>query len=131
MRKPYIVASLKQGDDLQWSIDRGMLAFAVFPEDAMLSFEELGMCENTCVTYETLKRAVNQPDILHGSPGLEPNLPCNALSASITFEARQATATKANAVTVAEPVKCPNPRNPRAPRQGCDCESTCFPPPGG
>ena len=51
-----------------------------------------------------------------------PTTACNGLSIAFDWEARQATALSRDVVAVQEPVSCPEPRHPLAPRQDTQCD---------
>jgi hypothetical protein len=136
MHRGVIVGRLTRQADDSWVIEDGTVSFAVLPDEYVNGFRELGFCENMCNAFTTVRDYTKSyVDLIVPAPGGPlPDVPCNALSIAIGFDARQATATAQDVVTVSAPQECPDPRNKTLPRQGCVCQmdgTTCLTPDGG
>lgn len=133
MRNPISVAKIVRKQDLTWELEDGILASVVKPGDMVLGFKEMGFCENMCSAFDQLKNYFNNAqDVLTDLSQDLPNTPCDALTIAIEFQARQATADRGDIVDVREPIECPEPRHPKAPRHGCTCvNGRCETPDGG
>jgi hypothetical protein len=136
MHRPLMVAKLiKDPDTLLWSMDEGTLTWIVLPDEMLRGFREIGLCENMCNTFDTVKDYLNtHQDMLSSTTEPLPDVECNSLSLAVDFDARQATSSKADLVPGTTSVECPQPRHPKAPRQGCKCQpdgTTCIALDGG
>lgn len=120
---------VRQADD-SWAIDSGTVAFVTTPEEMLRSYREIGICENMCNTFRTIDDYNNtHQDLLLATDEKLPETPCNALSIGLDFDARQVVASASDVEKIKDPVECPEPRHPRAPRQGCVCQAdgtTCI-----
>jgi hypothetical protein len=117
-----IVAKLERREDQTWAIGEGTVSFVTRPQDVIAGFREIGYCENMCQSYDQVVGYLNtHQDALIGTNELLPDTPCNSLSFGMDFRARQITAKAADVVQGEQPVECPEPRHPDAPRQSCDC----------
>jgi hypothetical protein len=124
MHRGVLIAKLEKAQDETWIINDGTVVYVTLPHDLLLSFREIGYCENMCAQYGVVKSYINTNlDALSNSDQWFPTTPCDGLSAGIGFRARQATALVADIKPAIDPVECPNPLNPKAPKQGCDCDA--------
>ena len=132
MRSPISVAKIEQQEDLSWELKDGILASVVRPGDMILGFKEMGFCENMCSAFDQLKGYFNTTqDVLVDLSQSLPNAPCDAMTIAIQFQARSATAKREDIVDVRDPIECPEPRHPNAPRHGCTCVNGACPPNDG
>jgi hypothetical protein len=130
MHRGVIVGRLVRQSDDSWAVDNGTLAFVVTPDEMLSGYKEIGICDNMCNTFKTIKDYnTSHQDVLIATDEKLADTPCNALSMGLDFDARQVTATASDVETIKDPVACPEPRHPRAPRQGCVCQTdgtTCI-----
>jgi hypothetical protein len=119
-----LIAKLEKAPDDTWVVNDGVVVYVTLPHDLLLSFREIGYCENMCQQYQVVKSYINTNlDALSNSDQWFPTTPCDGLSAGIGFRARQATALAGDIRPAIDPVECPNPLNPNGPKQGCDCDA--------
>ena len=134
IQRGFFVGRLVRATDGNWSMQDGTIAGAVFPGDILQAFQDIGMCENMCGSYDLLNSYLNiAQDSLTSTEEIRPELPCDGISIGIDFEARQAMAERVDLVDGIDPQNCPDPRDPTLPRQGCVCQPTggCVFPDGG
>lgn len=134
MHRPKMLGKLVKLPDDSWVLEDVIHTFVVLPDEMLLAFRELGLCENMCNSYELVKDYLNTHQDSFLTDEVLPDVPCSALSLASEFDARQVTLSKADIVDVDPPVECPQPRHPSAPRQGCVCQpdgTTCVQPDGG
>jgi hypothetical protein len=123
MRRAILVGQLIRGQDDLWTIDNGILEFITSPGELLQSFQEVGFCDNMCESFFQVRNYLNtHQDSLTGTAEHLPDTPCNGLSIAFDWKARQATAMTPDIVPVQDPVLCPQPRHPLAPRQGTQCD---------
>jgi hypothetical protein len=156
MYRGTIVAPLHQGLDGLWSVGddnyigpaltdagnptsglpSGSVYFASLPGDLLQGFQDMGFCQNMCDSYTTLTDYLNIHQDVTSQPGLPSNTPCDALSVTFEFHARQTTTLpfdiRLPGPRDVDPAalkrgdvlpfwNCPEPINCQAPRQGCTC----------
>ncbi len=137
MHRGLLVGKLGKQQDGTWKISQGTIGGVVLPTEILNSFREIGFCQNMCQDYQNVVGYLNtNQDTLSSTDAKLPNTPCDSLSIGIGFEALQATADATDVVKVQDPVDCPQPANPLAPRQGCVCPDPkvggpCVLPEGG
>jgi len=118
-----VVGQLIRGQDDLWTVDNGILEFVTSPGEMLQSFQEIGYCDNMCEAFFQLRNYLNtHQDTLTGTSEHLPTTACNGLSIAFDWEARQATAMARDIVPVQDPMSCPPPRHPLAPRQGTQCD---------
>jgi hypothetical protein len=128
MHHGVLVAKLEKAPDDTWVVNDGTLAFIALPNQLLQAFREIGYCENMCAQYGVVKAYINtnQDTLSNAYSGSTvtwfPNTPCDSLSAGFAFRAMEATALSSDIKPAIDPVICPDPINPTAPKQGCDCD---------
>jgi hypothetical protein len=132
MRRGIMVGQLVRQPDDSWDIRDGTVAFVVLPADHVAAFQQIGFCQNMCNAFDTINEyAKSRVDSSSTTDAILPDVPCDALSVGMAFEARQGTTTASDIVAASDPVLCPDPRHPALPRQGCICQAdgtTCLTP---
>jgi hypothetical protein len=123
MNRAILVGQLIRGQDDLWTIDNGILEYVTAPGELLQSFQEVGYCANMCEAFFQLRNYLNtHQDSLTNTGEHLPTTACNGLSIAFDWEARQATALSRDVVPVQDPVPCPEPRHPLAPRQDTQCD---------
>lgn len=130
MHRGVMVGQLVHNPDDTWTVQNGTLAFVILPDEYLQGFQEIGFCENLCDGLDVLvEYNKTRTDTLYSTTEILPDVPCDALSMGLDFDARQVTVTKSDIEEIKDPEMCPNPRHPDAPRQGCTCQedgTTCL-----
>ena len=109
LQKGIVVGKLLKGQDNVWRIEDGVIAGRARQQDVIKGFRLIGFCEtNDKDNYELTSTFVNDNlDVLADGRN-DPNVPCDAMSMGVTFNARQAKAGRTEAV--APLVECVVPR---------------------
>ncbi len=109
LQKGIVVGKLLKGQDNVWRIEDGVIAGRARQQDVIKGFRLIGFCEtNDKDNYELTTTFVNDNlDVLADGRN-DPNVPCDAMSMGVTFNARQARAGRTEAV--APLVECVIPR---------------------
>ncbi|MCC6903894.1 MAG: hypothetical protein IT377_33305 [Polyangiaceae bacterium] len=122
LHRAVLLGKLAKQLDGTWSLAGGSISGVVLPTEILSAFREIGFCKNMCAAYDNVVGYLNtNQDTLSSTSDKLPGTPCDSLSIGIAFEARQATATAADVEPVKDPVDCPSPKHPLAPKHGCVC----------
>ena len=107
-----------------WTMEDGTLGFVTTPQEVIDGFSQLGLCENMCGTFATMKGFLNTyQDAPLSSASTDPVAPCDAVSNGVAFRAAQIAADATDVEQTSPFATCPQPRHPDAPRQGCTCSA--------
>jgi hypothetical protein len=118
------VAKLVKGENGRWTFEDGIISGVTYPPDVVEALEGIGFCRNFCDSYNILIQYLNSAQDAIGSTDMRlPQQACDAISMGISFTSRQVEADPADIVD-SEFRRCPNPKDPTLPRQGCTCQPT-------
>jgi hypothetical protein len=105
-----------------WTMENGTLAFATTPDEALAGLAQIGLCENMCGTFATIRDYLQTyRDTLSSDGNAPATTNCDALSYGMTFRGAQISADATDVQPTGPFTSCPEPRHPGAPRQNCRC----------
>lgn len=106
LQKAVVTGKLARGNDGVWRIQNGVIAGRSRGADIVKGFRLIGFCESD-PNYKLMSEFVDKNLDVLGDGTNDPGSTCDSMSVGVTFEALQATAGKAAAVTPLQECKVP------------------------